>query len=295
MRDASIYQVVLSDAVVPYLDPGFQPLDWRANPEPGLREIAIHAHVAREGLYRGRGLTGVLSAKFHAKTRLVSGDVRSWIADHPGHDIYLISGHPHSPYFAFDSFERGGMLFGADFDGLIRQVCERLGMPVPDGPGRQSNRNLALASYWVATPDFWRAWYRDVIEPILSEEVLGAELFARVHADRKYQPGAPRVYLAPFIYERLVSLYVARHGVRARFWPWSHQEILGLRLARPAKDCLARIMPVIDAIDEASAWTDGNRGLPAREYAAMRASFSGPLFDVQDSADFNLPAIGCPR
>lgn len=295
MRDVGIYQVVLSDKVLPYLDPGFRPFDWRANPAPELREIAIHAHAARTGLFRGHHLTGVLSAKFHAKTRLVSAQVRDWIADHPGRDIYLISGHPHSPYFAFDSFERGSMLFGADFDAVIRQACERLGMPVPDGPGRQSNRNLALASYWVATPEFWQAWYRDVIEPILSEEVLGAELFRRVHAARRYQAGAPGVYLAPFIYERLISLYVARHGIRACFRQWRHEEILGLRLAPPAKECLARIMPVIDAIDEAGAWTDDNRTLPAREFAAMRASFSGPVFDVQDAADFNLPAVGFPR
>lgn len=295
MSEPGIYQVVLSDKAVPYLDPGFLPFDWRDNPAPPLREIAIHAHVARTGLFRRHRLTGVLSAKFHAKTRLLSAEVKAWIADHPGHDIYLVSGHPHSPYFAFNSFERGNMLFGADFEQVIRQVCDRLGMPVPGRMGRQSNRNLALASYWVATAEFWQRWNRDVIEPLLSEAALGSALYQRIHADRGYQRNAPSVFLAPFLYERLVSLYIARHGIRAKFWDWTPQAILGLRLAEPARQCLSRIMPIVDALDETAGWTEDNRGFPAREFAAMRASFTGPLFDVQDAGDFNLPAIGCPR
>ena len=71
-RLVGIYQPFYKPALIERLDSGFIPLDWLSNPAPAQRELALHHHVATRKIYSSHGLTGLLSPKFVAKTRLSS-------------------------------------------------------------------------------------------------------------------------------------------------------------------------------------------------------------------------------
>jgi hypothetical protein len=294
MTDIGIYQIVLDDAAVPFLDPGFSPFDWRGNPQPELREIVIHSHAARTQLYERHDLTGVFSAKFYSKTKLSSQKVFDWIADNPGHDIYLISGHPHSPYLAYNGIERAATLLNMDFETPMRALCERVGISLPPNLWRQSNRNVAYASTWVASRDFWQEWKSQVIDCFLSKDRLGAALYKASRMDIDHEYSAKPVVLAPYLYERLLSLYISTQKWKALYYPWSGAEILGLELAPEVKRTLSRIMPVIDDLDERDAWNAENRDYPSQEYHAMRSRFSGGEFNTFSPHDINLPSLFPP-
>jgi hypothetical protein len=295
MDELGLYQIALSDQVAPYLDPGFSPLDWRHNPHPELREIAIHAHIGRSELYRRHRLTGAFSAKFYAKTGLRSEGVAKWIQENPGYDIYLISGHPFLPYFGYNSVERGCFRLGKNFESILRAFGDCVGSRLPDKLWRQTNNNSAYCSYWVASQGFWERWHGDVIECITSEDRLGSEFFRTVHSRVEYIAGAPPVSYAPFVYELYMSLYITINNIKAIYYDWSQEEILNLRLSPEVRECLTKIMPGIDDLDRNGGWTEENATLPMREYLEMRRTYPGFMLNCSDRQNYNLPSARFPR
>jgi len=293
--ELGIYQVVLSDEALPYLDPAFLPFDWRTNPTPELREIPIHAHFVRSGLTKKHRLSGVLSVKFYAKTGLTAADTAGWIAANPGYEVYLISGHPYLPYWGYNSLERGSAILRADLEQVMRKLCARIGIPLPAKMWRQTNLNSAYSSYFVATEDFWSNFHRDVISVMLSMDDLGVELSEGLYSHAWNATNSPPVFLAPLIYERIISLYVSLKNVKALYYPWSPETILNLRISEEFKLHLAEIMPKIDVIDKNMRWNEENMGLPLQEYLNFRAKSPGPIANFVNSADFNIPSVACPQ
>jgi hypothetical protein len=294
MDELGAYQVVLSDEIVPFLDGGFLPLDWRANPTPELREIAIHAHVGRSGLFRNHKITGAISAKFYVKTNLRSLDVNNWITANPGYDVYLINSVPFIPYINYNSIERGCLRHQADFDIIMRALCNRVGVNLPDDLRRQSNKNSALNSCWFASQGFWRQWMADAVETLLSRDILGESLYQKIYSTVDYFKNSPSVILAPFLYERLISLYIENNNIKALHYKWTHEEILNLRLHPIVKRYLARMMPIIDEIDEKPFWTPEDREFLRTESMKEIGSVTGKEMNVVDSENFNLPIVRCP-
>src|SRR5476649_1264864 len=117
-----IYQPFYKTALIERLDCGFIALDWLSNPTPALRELALHHHIAVQNIYSRHRLTGLLSPKFFAKTKLRSQQVYAWIAGNPGYDIYLINGAPYGPYTTYDSVERSKIRHGAVFESWMRAL-----------------------------------------------------------------------------------------------------------------------------------------------------------------------------
>jgi hypothetical protein len=93
-----IYQPFFNEAVRQYLDPGFIALDWLQNPDPPLRELALHRHILQSRLFERHELTGLFSPKFFSKTGLTSSDVKDWINQNPGHEVYCFDGRPYVSY-----------------------------------------------------------------------------------------------------------------------------------------------------------------------------------------------------
>ena len=101
-----IYQPLFNEAIREYLDPGFITLDWLHNPSPELRELALHHHILQSRLFERHDLTGLLSPKFFSKTGLTSREVKDWIKQNPGHEIYCFDGRPFGPATRYNTVEQ---------------------------------------------------------------------------------------------------------------------------------------------------------------------------------------------
>lgn len=282
-----IYQPFYKPSLIERLDPGFIPLDWLANPMPALRELALHHHIATHRLFARHRLTGLLSPKFFAKTRLRSQQVYDWIADHPGRDVYVISGGSHVPYVNFNSVERSQLRHSPLFEQQMRSLCRRIGFDLPKEFPRQTNANRSAASYWIASAAFWESWIADVIAPIFAL-IDSCEPSDEIFTFGKHSSPTP-VYVLTFIYERLIDHYIENKGIDAIYYPWDQRSILSLEFVPPLKAHLEVMIPLVDRIDAAGPWSERDKAWLKEQSAAITSRVLGPEMLTTDVTDYDLP------
>jgi hypothetical protein len=282
-----IYQPVFKPTVLKRLDPGFIPLEWLSNPAPALRELALHRHIAFNRLHARHKLTGLLSPKFFSKTNLRSQHVYEWILDNPGHDIYLINGMPYIPYANYNLIERSTIIHNPRFEEWTRFACNSIGLELPETLPRQTNANLCVCNYWVASAGFWDDLFRDVIAPLF-------DLFDRrnerddIFGYHKYSAPSP-VYNLTIIYERLMDHYIAHKKVNALYFPWTGESVLALDRYTPSiRTYLETMIPLVDRIDEGE-WSGSDKAWLRDKYSAINAGDAADETIVNDPVDFDLP------
>jgi len=278
-----IYQPFYKPALVERLDPGFIPLDWRSNPAPALRELALHHHIAINKLYERHRLTGLFSPKFYSKTKWHSKQVYDWISENPGHDIYLIAGRPHVPYIHYNGVVRSQMLHFPAFEERMRDLCRRIGFQLPDEFARQTNSNRNSCSYWAASRRFWESWSADVISPIF--KVIGNSRESdEILAHARHWAPTP-VYVQTFIYLRLIDYYIGQKQINALYYPWDARSILSLDYSPTIRAYLEEMIPLVDRIDATGQWSDSNRAWLQERSAELAAARQ---LDA-DPVDYDLP------
>jgi hypothetical protein len=282
-----IYQPFFKASVFERLDPGFIALDWMSNPTPALRELALHKHIAVQNIYSRHQLTGLLSPKFFSKTNLRSQQVYAWIADNPGHDIYLINGGPYSPYTTYNSVERGKISHDPAFESWMRALCGTIGFELPKELPRQTNANRCSCNYWIASPTFWESWVKEVLAPIF--EMMGnCREPGEILAYAGYRSPTP-VYNIAFVYERLIEYYVARKNFNATHYPWNAQSVLSLNYHPTVRVYLEEMIPLVDRIDAAGQWSDSDKAWLQERFATLTLGDVAVDTLASDPADFDLP------
>ena len=282
-----IYQPVFKTSLIERLDRGFLALDWLSNPTPALRELALHRHIAVQNIYSRHQLTGLLSPKFFSKTGLRSQQVYAWIADNPGHDIYLINSGPYGPYTVYNSVERGKISHDPAFEIWMRGLCRTIGFELPQQLPRQTNANRCGSNYWVASPEFWEGWTREVVAPIF-EMMGGCKETGEIFAYARYRSPTPACNIT-FIYERLIDHYVARKKINAIYYPWNTQSVLSLNYHPAVRVYLKKMIPLVDRIDAAGQWGDGDKAWLQERFAALVSGDVTVDTLASDPADFDLP------
>jgi hypothetical protein len=265
------------------LDPGFIPLDWRSNPAPALRELALHHYIAINKVYERHRLTGLFSPKFFAKTGLRSGQVYDWITKNPGRDIYLIAGGPHVPYVYYNGVVLNQALHFPAFEERMRNVCRRIGFQLPDKFPRQTNSNRSSSSYWIGSRRFWESWFADVISPIFAL-ISNARESDEIFAYATHWAPAP-VYVLTFIYERLIDFYIGSKAINALYHPWNARSILSLDFSPSLKTYLQEMIPLVDRLDATGEWSDSDRAWLQKRSAALDETRQL----ASDPHDFDLP------
>jgi hypothetical protein len=288
MEDSiGIYQPVFKEALIPRLDPGFIAMDWLSNPEPALRELALHRHIAANKIFDRHRLTGLFSAKFFSKTRQKSQQVYDWISNNPGYEIYLINGLPYIPYVNYNLIERSTIAHNPRFEEWARFVAARIGLQLPEILPRQTNASLCVCNYWVASKEFWEGLLQDVIEPLFElvhRRKEGDEIFG----NHKYAAPSP-VYNMTIIYERLMDHYIAQKNVKALYFHWSGDRVLALDCYKPSiKTYLETMIPLVDRIDQGT-WSETDKAWLRRRYAEVSMGDSADETLVNDPIDFDLP------
>jgi hypothetical protein len=282
-----IYQPFYKTALIERLDFGFIALDWLSNPTPALRELALHHHIAVQNIYSRHRLTGLLSPKFFAKTKLRSQQVYDWIADNPGHEIYLINGLPYIPYANYNDIERSKINNHPAFESWTRTLCREIGLELPEQFPRQTHANLCACNYWIASPSFWEGWVKQVMAPIF-EMIAVHKPTDEIFGYAKHRVRSP-VYQLTFIYERLIDYYVAQNKIDAIYYPWTTQRVLSLDYHPSIAAFLEEMIPLVDRIDAAGQWSDRDKIWLRERYAAVRLGTSGDDMLTSDPADFDLP------
>jgi hypothetical protein len=286
-RTVGIYQQFYKAGILERLDSGFIPLDWMSNPLPALREFALHHHIGTNKIYLKHQLTGLLSPKFYSKTKLTSQQVYDWISENPGYEIYLISGAPFVPYTQYYAIERNEIMHPPSFERRMRLLCGAIHLDVPEQFSRQTNRNLCSGNYWVATRDLWERWLEDVIGPIFAlfnQRSEKDELFQYCN----YAAPAP-VYQMVFMYERMMDYYIARHQIKALYYPWTTERVLSLEYHPSIKRYLEEMAPEVDRIDARGAWNAEERLWLRKSYDAVRLRWTPDETLTADPVDFDLP------
>lgn len=289
MKSSSIgiYQPIYKPELIGRLDRGFTPLDWLSNPAPAFRELVLHRHIAVNKIHARHELTGLLSPKFFSKTKLRSQEVYNWIADNPGHDIYLINGFPYIPYANYNLIERSTLLHNPRFEKWVRFASSSIGLKLPEILPRQTNANLCVCNYWIASESFWEDLLRDVITPLF-ELVDGRQGVDELLGYHKYSAPNP-VYNLTIVYERLMDHYIAQKRVKALYFPWTGRRVLELDCFRPSiRSYLETMIPLVDRLDQGE-WTDRDRAWLREQYAAVNAGDAADETLVNDPVDFDLP------
>ena len=291
LSSIGIYQPYFKASIIERLDPGFIALDWLSNPTPALRELALHRYIATRNIPSRHQLTGLLSPKFFSKTGLRSQQVYAWIADNPGHEVYLINGGPYGPYTTYNSVERSKITHHPEFENWMRALCGTIGFALPKEFSRQNNANRCSCNYWIASRAFWESWVREVVAPLF--EVMGSrnetdEIFGCI----RYGSPTP-AYNITFIYERLIDYFIAREKIDALYYPWDEQSVLSLNYSLPVKAYLEEMIPLVDRIDAKGPWSDGDKAWLNEQFATLNLSNVAAVL-ASDPVDFDLPRFS-PR
>ena len=201
-----IHQIYYADAQRRDLDPAFIPYDNRVNPQPEWREY----HVFRTEWLAGRCLsgdvTGFVSWKFGLKTRVPGRVVTTFIARHPGSDVYFVNPSRIEPR-PFTSIWRQAEEHHPGILGLSQRIFDAVGVDVDLAGLGQPREQVLFCNYWAGSRRFWDA-YMGFCEPVYHHILTGLDAADRrliwSRADREID--SPYV---PFIMERLFSTFLA--------------------------------------------------------------------------------------
>jgi hypothetical protein len=198
----SIHQIYFEENQVPYLDEDFIPYRNVANPRPEWCEYFVFRTEYLAGTC-GHGLTGFVSWKFGQKTGLSGGDFCSWIAEHPGYDVYFVNPFPNLVRKRFRNVWHQGSICHPAILPIAQLLFDKVGYQVNLKAIEMDERVTAYCNYWAATPEFWRR-YIEFCEPLYNviESGLTSDEKARILA--RADAVSTCCYI-PYIFERLFS------------------------------------------------------------------------------------------
>ncbi|QCB46433.1 hypothetical protein [Hydrogenophaga sp. PAMC20947] len=235
--------------------PGFEMLDFRQNPHPEWREFQIFEQLYREGRHQTVDVLGAVSSRFLAKGLLDGHEVRRWIEQTPGRDVYFVNPFPQRVYDSFNSSARMPLSFD-DPDMLKRfqLVLNTARVPLSfEALGRQHHGNHGMSSYWFGTPRFWERLMTDLVLPVLRLNAgeLGSELHGFLYQPVNYYGlAAHRPGALPFLLELATNLYIqAEFSDHALFYSHTRAQVLERCIFPFDRDLVNLFGDEVDAMD----------------------------------------------
>jgi len=206
-KTIQIYQSVITNEDYKELDPDFIVNDWRNNPTPELREIAIFFDIFDSARYRSADYVGVVSKKFNKKTKIKGKEFIEFINTNPGYDVYFINPFPQNIYFSFNVWEHGEICHPGICE-ATQYLFDQAKVPIKiDQLERHNHDNLLYCNYWVGSAKFWEN-YIHFLRKLYSciENEMPAEK-KKIFFDNTVHDGGYAPFF-PFIFERLFSTYL---------------------------------------------------------------------------------------
>ncbi len=257
--DIVIFQNVYSDTVVGWLDTSFLPVDGRRNSRTETREIGLFLRMFHEGLYRCAPLTGILSPKFTAKTRITGAAFLEFIRRNPGYNVYFINPFPQNVYYSFNVWHHGEVCHRG-LMALAEILFDRAGY----GTGlilqpRDAHATALYSSYWVGDEEFWSGYVSMVIRLMEALQTLPESLSRRYLL---FDPEYPDpVSMTPFIFERSFSSYLHWNPeIRALAYPFTRAEMLPY-CNNFEREIMIAFGELVDEIDRRRQYTAADRAV----------------------------------
>lgn len=214
--DIRIFQIYYRKGQESQLDPDFTPYDNRGDLDL-LLEFNVFRKLAADSRVAGADYWGAVSWKFGQKTGLTGAELRETIRANPGYDAYFCNPHPDTEALYHNLWLQGETSH-PEFVWLSRQIFEAAGLELGLIDEIWPSSLFATTNYFVATPDFWRAYLEFVLRVIdKARDKLSPHGRAMLHSAMADNKGmhASASYL-PFIVERLFSTFLLTEGERFR-------------------------------------------------------------------------------
>lgn len=147
---------------------GFEPLDFRHNPYPELREFQIFKELYQNGDYKKSDILGAVSTRFQGKSLLDGKHVADWIESNPGHDVYVVNPYPQFAYTHKNLWQFSENTRDPLFTKKSQAVLDAAGLDYDlQSVGHHHTDILSCCSYWFGAPKFWERYMEEMILPVL--------------------------------------------------------------------------------------------------------------------------------
>lgn len=199
-----IFQIFYDDETRASLDPGFLPLDNRANPRPDWYEVWPILRYFEEHGIDDACWYGFLSPRFHQKTHLRSEQIHRWLDRYAdGADVIVFSQRLKRRYR--NVFEQGERTHPG-ITAVAQRAFTEMGLDVDLQRLDTRGRKAVFSHYFVARGAFWRRWL-EVVRKLVAlaesgDSVAGAEL----RHGTSYRADTPPIHYKVFVAERVPSV-----------------------------------------------------------------------------------------
>jgi hypothetical protein len=270
-----LLQNCIEDRHFANIQAGFEPLDFRHNPRPELREFQVFRELFERREHKRADILGAVSLRFQGKSLLDGEQVRGWIKENPGYDVYVVNPYPQFPYTHKNMWQFSENTRDKNFTANSQMVFDRVGVDFDlSNTGHQANNILSMCSYWFGTSAFWEAYMEGVVLPVLNADrsMLGEQLHNFLYQPQFYYGVATtRIGSLPFLLERSVSMFLAKSkGLRAKFYPASRERVLACCLFSFERELVSLYGDMIDG------WVEsGYQGEDLESYFDMASQLCG--------------------
>jgi hypothetical protein len=247
-----IHTICYAPGMAASIDAAFRPFDASASPEAERREIAHMLAFWRQGRHREHAVSGLLSPKFGAKTRMSGTSFIDFIAANPGYDVWFVNPFPHLRYLSFNIWEQGEF-WHAGLGERARKLFAAAGMEFDIAAfPRSTAETLLFSNFWAATPQFWDRFMAGVEALTKASETL-PDIFDQAS---HYTPTS----YFPFIFERYFTTFLLLNSdVRACPWKHSFDETLQRCSSEMEYLLIREWAPMIDRWDARGAYDEDQR------------------------------------
>lgn len=199
--DLHIHQIYFRKDQRALLDPNFIPYFKAEFEEPEWREYWTFLKNAPKAI-RKKGLTGFLSWKFTAKSRISSEKFLNFVKSNPGYDVYYLNPFPLDAVL-FDNVWHHGEFYHPGLIAMSHQILKHAGYNIDISRMQHGRINTAYSNYWIGNSKFWRK-YMEFTRPL--EQYIRHHLTAeeREFVYRIADPVSNCSHI-PFIFERMFS------------------------------------------------------------------------------------------
>ncbi|MCM2458013.1 hypothetical protein HGO37_21715 [Rhizobium sp. CG4] len=249
--DVRLFQNCVQDKHFGLVQKGFEPLDFRHNPHPELREFQIFEALYRDGVYKSADVLGAVSTRFQGKSLLDGKQVADWITSSPGYDVYVVNPYPQFAYTHKNLWQFSENTRDPKFTEKSQAVLNAAGLDYDlSSVGHHHTDILSCCSYWFGTPRFWERYMEEMILPVLrlSAQDLGVELHDFLYKNQEYYGVAAKgCGSLPFLLERSVSIYLQKQqDIRALFYPSPRERVYECCLFPFERDLVATFGDRVD-------------------------------------------------
>ena len=230
-------------------DPEFLEYDCSGTPHVEEREVFHMRDFFAAGQHIRAKYSGLLSPRFTTKTGLTGHNVKEFIRDNPGHDVYIFDRNMIQPYQFFNIWEHGEH-FHPGLKALTSDLFKDSGLSfeISQFP-RQTRKQFAFCNFWVGNAEFWSE-FMQFLDPVLKTLDRDASGVRKYYRLAKYGREGDHSFV-PFVLERMLSTFLSMvPTIRAAKYPFKLSTRSGLN------DPISVAIQVVDENDRSGNYDD---------------------------------------